>query len=393
MKILKKIRIGSFVILFSFAGLKTVAHSESKNNNVTDISLYDIQVNFPILRDLYKSGYFSIDKYNINLMNDGENELNLNLKGIELVSNIKNDNGRDDAIFNLYTKNSYQTIKFTWDVPLEDAEDIFYHKPVDKLLDLAIEAKEKDINELICEDVSRGFIQIVSQVTNGGNEETEKTEKNDTDTYDIKISSGPSSRHRFFRTLGELVFLNSFGVVNYWINKHENMEDWEYKPDREGFEKKITDGWSLDTNAFRTNTIYHIYSGAVYYQAGRSNEYGFLASVAWAFTGSLIWEYIGEFREQVSTNDMIFTTMGGAVCGEALRQASLYFEDVLPAGFFRYFVITLLDPMRIINRAIDRYCFNDIEVRMTIINPVQAMIFKPEGRSGNITGAGISLRW
>jgi hypothetical protein len=128
----------------------------------------------------------------------------------------------------------------------------------------------------------------------------------------------------------------------------------------------------------------------VFHQTARSNGYNYLTSVAWTFTGSLLWEYAGEFREQVSINDMIFTTMGGALLGEGLRHSSLFLEEILPAGPIRFFFITLFDPMRIFNRALDRLIYDDVDADLTIINPVQTYILQPSYRS---IGAGFSVRW
>ncbi len=189
--------------------------------------------------------------------------------------------------------------------------------------------------------------------------------------------SGPSSTVRFWRTLGEITFINGIGVANYWINKNANIEDWRYKPNFKDAKRKILDGWYFDQNAFRTNTLYHFYGGALYYQTGRSNGYGIPASVIWACTGSFIWEYIGEFREQVSANDMIYTTMGGALLGEAFRTTSIYLEAKMPPGIISYFLVILLDPMRILNRAVDRCLYKDININVNFMNPADIIVQQP----------------
>jgi hypothetical protein len=202
----------------------------------------------------------------------------------------------------------------------------------------------------------------------------------------------PSSP-RFYRTLIEITILNSFGVLNYWLNqdsKEDNMKDWEYKPNLHDFKRKFTDGWYLDSNAFRTNIIYHIYSGGIFHQTARSNGYGFFPSVAWTFIGSLIWEYVGEFREKVSLNDMIYTGLAGSLFGEALRHYSIYVEKTnLPAGI-KYPLMTLFDPMRIFNRAIDRCFYDDIDADITFVNPFQILL---SNSNRNYAGIGVTVRW
>lgn len=340
---------------------------------MTNVNIYDINNNFPILKKIYDFGFFNIDKYNVKFPES--NNRKISFDGIFLESDIGSFDNTEYAFFKLIPECYNQNLIFKWKIPREEAENKLLNGSFNKLLDLSIETGQKDINEVIFNNIATGNIIAVEPVY----ETDEPVYKNDVKNneingYNIKIKSRPSQTHRFFRTLGELFIVNSFGVINYWVNKDENMEDWEYKPTRAGLKKKIMDGWSLDTNAFRTNTLYHIYAGNIYFQTGRSNEYGFLASVAWAFTGSLIWEYIGEFREQVSTNDMIFTTMGGALVGESFRQTSIFIEKNVENKVIRYFFMTLLDPMRIINRTIDRCFYDDIDVSIIFVNPAISVL-------------------
>ncbi|MBN2040823.1 MAG: DUF3943 domain-containing protein [Spirochaetes bacterium] len=348
---------------------------------ITKININDISINFPILKKLYESGFFSNDKYSINF--PGSSNESESPDGIFLESEIRNYNNKDHVFFKLIPGTGNHNFMFTWNIPKKDAEDDLLNGSFNDILKLSIHAREKDINEIVFNNLASGDIQSAEPVY-------DDPENGEVTGYNIKIKSRPSQTHKFFRTLGELFIVNSFGVINYWINKDENMEDWEYKLTWEGVRRKITDGWSLDTNAFRTNTIYHIYAGNIYFQTGRSNEYGFLASCAWAFTGSLIWEYIGEFREQVSTNDMIFTTMGGALVGESLRQTSIFIEQNVDNKIIRYLFMTLIDPMRIINRTIDKCFYDDIDVNIIFVNPAISMIQQSDNQQ---YFTGLTVNW
>ena len=97
----------------------------------------------------------------------------------------------------------------------------------------------------------------------------------------------------------------------------------------------------------------------------------------------MIWEYIGEFREQVSTNDMIFTTMGGAILGEALRNASIYVEKKTKLGWGSSILASILDPFRIINRYVDSKIGDDLNFNISFINPAQAIIKSAAKRTFN----------
>lgn len=193
----------------------------------------------------------------------------------------------------------------------------------------------------------------------------------------------PSPGHRFWRTVGEIFFFSMCGEAWYWINKDANMEDWEYKLDGEGVKNKFMDGWSLDTNNFRTNTIYHMYAGALYYQTARSNGYGFFASTAFSFMGSLFWEYLGEWREQVSTNDMIFTPFAGSLMGEGFTQIALFAQEEIESPFLRYPLVLILDPMRIVNNYLDSLMDGDFRVHIHFTGPAQIAADRYLQQNGN----------
>lgn len=82
---------------------------------------------------------------------------------------------------------------------------------------------------------------------------------------------------------------------------------------------------SFDVNHLNTNFIGHPLGGTLYYLSARANRMGFLASFAWAFTGSLIWEYLGEINEKPSLNDMLVTPWAGVANGETLTQLGAFF--------------------------------------------------------------------
>lgn len=195
-------------------------------------------------------------------------------------------------------------------------------------------------------------------------------------TEDVSLTGESESQRRFWRALIEQVLLNGLGEAQYWIRQDANIPDWKYQPTGEGFEKKVTDGWAWDTNTFRTNSVYHSYSGALYYQIGRANGYGPVGSTAWAFTGSLMWEYLGEYREQVSTNDMIITGVAGSLLGEGLRQTSLAIERKAPHNTAATFFVYLFDPFRKLNEYLDKkFTPKRYRVRLTLIGtntPVHA---------------------
>lgn len=192
------------------------------------------------------------------------------------------------------------------------------------------------------------------------------------DGYEFNYKLHRSSTYRALRTSGEILLFCGIGIANYYATRKENEVDWVYEYKWEDVDRKIEDGWYWDPNNFNTNSIYHLYAGMIYYQTARSNYYTVPESFLWSFGGSLLWEYIGEWREQVSANDMIFTPIVGSITGEAFIQTTRFIEKKMDPGVLRDIITFILDPVGLINRKIDTANSGDIRVRLLFVNPVQA---------------------
>jgi hypothetical protein len=112
----------------------------------------------------------------------------------------------------------------------------------------------------------------------------------------------------------------------------------------------------------------------------RSNYYSIPASFLWSFGGSLMWEYFGEWREQVSLNDMIFTPTLGALTGEFFIQTGNFIESRMKPGFFRELILIIINPVDRFNRMLDTpsassYSPNsnssDMRVQFILMSPLQ----------------------
>jgi hypothetical protein len=111
-------------------------------------------------------------------------------------------------------------------------------------------------------------------------------------------------------------------------------------------------GWEWDTDRLGMNFFFHPYTGAGYFMSARANGYGFLGSLPFSFFGSLMWEYFGE-RTLPSYNDIINTTISGALFGEILYRLSSNLLDEQATGaerFFRELGAFVLSPGRTISR-------------------------------------------
>jgi Domain of unknown function (DUF3943) len=119
------------------------------------------------------------------------------------------------------------------------------------------------------------------------------------------------------------------GTVWYWMNYTEmNAVDSDLSWDLPSWKLKLTsfDAVRFDANEFTTNARAHTRAGGAYYLIGRANGFGALASLGIDFGASAFWEYVVEFREKVSLNDMVANTVAGPAIAEPLLQIGRFFQ-------------------------------------------------------------------
>ena len=145
--------------------------------------------------------------------------------------------------------------------------------------------------------------------------------------YSLYQDHATSTKH-YLRAGIELFMLLAIGTGLYWADAETNSEDWDLNWDLESWQKKLVtgEGVSFDTNLFTTNTLNHTFGGSMYYLAARTNNLSIPMSLLFAIAGSAIWEYVGEFSEKVSINDMIVTPFGGMAVGETFAQLGAFFD-------------------------------------------------------------------
>lgn len=93
-------------------------------------------------------------------------------------------------------------------------------------------------------------------------------------------------------------------------------------------------GWVWDEDQFSINQFGHPYQGSFYYSAARATGHGFYVSTAYTMFGSLQWEYFME-SEAPSYNDLVTTTLGGAMLGEVSYRLSEALVDPRASGVER----------------------------------------------------------
>lgn len=95
--------------------------------------------------------------------------------------------------------------------------------------------------------------------------------------------------------------------------------------------RNLEEGWKWDDNAFQVNHFAHPFQGNIYFNAARSNGYGYWGGLLFAAAGSFHWECCGE-THYMSINDWVNTSIGGAAVGEVLYRTSSRILDNQATG-------------------------------------------------------------
>ncbi len=115
------------------------------------------------------------------------------------------------------------------------------------------------------------------------------------------------------------------------------------------FKKAWTQSPVWDKDEWAINYIGHPLSGALYYNAIRSQGASPLASFVFSTSQSVIWEYgIEAFFERPSIQDLLFTSTIGSALGEAAHRATISMNK---NGFntLEKIVVTVINPSFVFN--------------------------------------------
>ena len=130
--------------------------------------------------------------------------------------------------------------------------------------------------------------------------------------------------------LGEVLGFN--GLIWAW---DRYVLDKDYARTGPSYWKRnLKEGWEWDHNHWAINFYGHPYQGSVYYNIARGSGYGFYASLMFAALGSYTWEMFAE-TEYPSINDLIATSIGGAVYGEVLYRLSRKFYGTDESSWYK----------------------------------------------------------
>jgi hypothetical protein len=124
------------------------------------------------------------------------------------------------------------------------------------------------------------------------------------------------------------ILLTSAAVLGlgtaWYLYDDRNVLDW----DKPSLKSRLTgSSWRYDNNFFGMNYVLHPLFGAATYAAARDSHASVAASFLTSFATSMAWEFIIEFNERVSINDVLVTPIGGAALGEFAHKLGYYLSS------------------------------------------------------------------
>jgi hypothetical protein len=172
----------------------------------------------------------------------------------------------------------------------------------------------------------------------------------------IQLLGPPTENPYVARALAEGAVAFGLSVLWYYRNPSLSVKDIDYNWSLETWRKRLITGQAIrfDDNAFSINTVLHPSSGVVLYLIARGNRLGPVASFVLVTAASVLWEFLVEYREVASINDLTITSMAGVSIGEPLiRTAALLRSTGEAAGPVNRVVAAIFDPIGAFNRALD----------------------------------------
>lgn len=143
----------------------------------------------------------------------------------------------------------------------------------------------------------------------------------------------------------------ALGTAWYWAYRGDNAVDWD-DPDLSA--RVSGEAWRMDNNGLMLNFLAHPFSGTAFYAVARAQHLSVPTSALYSFLTSFGWEYIVEFREKVSINDVIVTPGAGIAMGEFFHKLGLYVNSsTTPPTGFKSFARVVTGPTVALTRWVD----------------------------------------
>jgi hypothetical protein len=129
---------------------------------------------------------------------------------------------------------------------------------------------------------------------------------------------------RYWLAAVEQLAVLGAGTAYYWIRPSLNKVDWDFPSPTTRIQYLEA---AFDNNKFKTNQVLHPVAGSAYYALARECDLSPLASAAYAVGSSAFFEFVLEWLEKVSYNDLIVTPTAGIPAGEFFFQLSQYLNS------------------------------------------------------------------
>lgn len=163
-------------------------------------------------------------------------------------------------------------------------------------------------------------------------------------------SRRPAPPERFFTAAGEVALVE---LLPWAYDRYVTKDDFAFIS-TSSVKENFKNGFGYDRDDFNTNQAAHPFHGSLYFNAARSNGYGYWESGAFTLAGSFLWECCME-NTQPSINDIVNTTFGGMSRGEMAHRLGVMLRDNQATGFTRFwreFAGVIVDPMGGFNRLV-----------------------------------------
>ncbi|MCK4979206.1 MAG: DUF3943 domain-containing protein [Candidatus Delongbacteria bacterium] len=169
------------------------------------------------------------------------------------------------------------------------------------------------------------------------------------------VRSEEAQQKKYLLPLGQMFAINC-GIAA--TNRYIRNVDYA-KISFSTIEHNLLNSWVWDDDNFEVNQIGHPYQGKLYYSMARHYGHSYIQGLAFTAIGSIQWEYFME-TERPAINDLITTTLGGAMLGEITDRVSNQILDDSSTGTIRAIRETaafIINPMKAFNRVIDGSMF------------------------------------
>jgi hypothetical protein len=115
----------------------------------------------------------------------------------------------------------------------------------------------------------------------------------------------------------------ALGTGGYWLLMNRNVADWDNPRPLSRFDGSA---WVLDNNSIGVNFLGHPLMGGLTHGLARGNHHSVVGAFGYTFLTSFVWEFVIEFKEKVSVNDVLVTPGAGLPLGEFWYKLGLYLD-------------------------------------------------------------------